>query len=219
MMLGQLLATLRDLNVHLYVEQGNLKCKAPKGALNEEIKLQLKSRKAELIEALSQSGQESASFITLGERIEPLPLSYAQQRLWFLDQLEPDSSFYNMPVAFSLSGNLNEAALAQSFNEIVRRHENLRTVFVTGNAVPTQRISPEFALFIAHVDLTELPEQVCRSMLAKLCSQEAAKPFSLAVGPLFRITLIALSGSVGRQENILLVTLHHSFPTAGRRPF
>lgn len=209
MMLGQLLETLRDLNVYLYVEAGDLKCKAPKDALNEEIKFQLKSRKAELIEALAQSGEEPASSIKPGERIEPIPLSYAQQRLWFLDQLEPDSAFYNMPAAFSLTGYLNEAALAQSFNEIVRRHENLRTIFVNGNPLPTQAVMLEFILPIAYVDLTGLPARTCPALLRNLCRQEAAKPFSLATGPLLRLTLIALSGSVGRQENILLVTLHH----------
>lgn len=205
--MNRLLATLRDLNVHLYVEQGNLKCKAPKDALSEELKFQLKSRKAELIEALSESGQQSVS-ITSGLRTAPLPLSYAQQRLWFLDRLEPDSPLYNMAYAFSLTGHLNVAALAQSFNEIVRRHENLRTVFATGNITenmsPTQQTLPELALSIANVDLTGLPEQACRAVLAKLCRQEAAKPFCLAAGPLMRAMLIALSG-----ENILLVTLHH----------
>ncbi len=201
--MNRLLATLRDLNVQLYVEQGNLKCKAPKDALSEELKFQLKSRKAELIEALSESGQQSVSIMP-GQRTEPLPLSYAQQRLWFLDRLEPDSSLYNMPYTFSLTGHLNVAALAQGFNEIVRRHENLRTVFVTGNRLPTQQISPELTLSIANVDLTGLPEQACRAVLADLCRQEAAKPFCLAAGPLMRITLIALPG-----ENRLLVTLHH----------
>jgi amino acid adenylation domain-containing protein/thioester reductase-like protein len=207
MMLEQLLATLRDLHVHLYVEQGNLKCKAPKHALSEDIKSQLKSKKAELIEALSQAGQESVSIMP-GRRMEPLPLSYAQQRLWFLDRLEPDSSLYNMPYAFSLTGSLNEAALAQSFNEIVRRHENLRTVFVT-DIVPAQAVSPECALSVADVDLKGLPEPLCRTVAADLSRQEAAKPFCLESGPLFRITLLALSCTGGRQEKILLVTLHH----------
>lgn len=209
MMLSQLLTTLRDLNVHLYVEQGDLKCKAPKGALNEALKLQLKSRKAELIEALSQVGQASAPPIKPEQRTAPLPLSYAQQRLWFLDQLEPDSSFYNMPVAFRLSGYLNDAALQQGFSEIVRRHENLRTSFVTENAAPTQRISSESALPVAHADLTGLSRQACRDALSDLCRQEAEKPFPLAVGPLIRVTLIALPDGAGRRENILLLTMHH----------
>ncbi len=214
MMLGQLLATLRDLNVHLYVEDGNLKCKAPKDALNEEIRYQLKSRKAELIDILdqsgiAQSGEVRTSPIKPGERIEPIPLSYAQQRLWFLDQLEPDSALYNMPAVFKLTGCLNEAALAQSFNEIVRRHENLRTVFVTVKGVPTQAILPASEWSVAQVDLTALPEHSRPAVLRDLCRREAEKTFSLATGPLLRITLIALSSAAGRQQSILLVTLHH----------
>lgn len=209
MMMGQLLATIRDLNVHLYVEHGDLKCKAPKDALSDEIKSQLKSRKAELIEALSQSGQEAEPSISPGRRMEPLPLSYAQLRLWFLDRLEPGSPLYNMPAAFSLTGNLNKAALVQSFNEIVRRHENLRTVFISQGTGPSQAIVPELKLAIVNIDLTGLPELVSGSMLPDLCRQEAVKPFTLETGPLIRVTLIDLPAKAGKRQSNLLVTLHH----------
>ena len=87
-----------------------------------------------------------------------MPLSFAQQRLWFLDQLEPGSSGYNMPMALRLRGALDAAALEASLNEIIRRHEVLRTSFDGVNGEPVQVIAPELELSLPVVNLTELPE-------------------------------------------------------------
>jgi Condensation domain. len=94
-----------------------------------------------LIELLSLAGKHGRTPIIPVLRTQPIPLSYAQQRLWFLDQLEPGNAFYNIPVAVRLSGELNDAALEQSLNEIVRRHENLRTTFITTNGQAEQTIA------------------------------------------------------------------------------
>ena len=121
-MLHQLLATLRDLNIRLFLEDGNLKCNAPTGTLTDELVQQIKIQKAELIDIIGAATQKNVLAITPKQRISSVPLSYAQQRLWFLDQLEPNSPFYNIPVMMRLTGKLNIAALTQSFNEIIRRH-------------------------------------------------------------------------------------------------
>lgn len=205
MMITEFLATLRDLNIRLYVEGGTLKCKAPQNTLTDEIKSQLKSRKEELIETLSMSDKFDDAPIIPVLRTEPIPLSYAQQRLWFLDQLEPDSAFYNIPIALRLSGQLNIPALEQSINEVVRRHESLRTSFVTVNGQATQNISSSFSLPIMFVDMTLLSEQIRQSTMQTLCQGEVAKQFVLSTDPLIRITLL----TANRNEYILLMTLHH----------
>ncbi|MGZ4969988.1 MAG: amino acid adenylation domain-containing protein [Methylobacter sp.] len=209
MMLTELLATLGELNVRLYVEDGALKCKAPTNILTDEIKSLLKTRKEELIEILSSADEHNDAPITPVLRIDPIPLSYAQQRLWFLDQLDPGSASYNTPIVLRITGRLNISALEQSMNEIVRRHESLRTSFVTVNGQPTQKVRPDILLPVMYVNLAMLPEQIREITMRGLCRQEAAKPFALSTDPLIRITLITLFNGPDTQEYILLVTLHH----------
>ena len=134
-----------------------------------------------------------------------LPLSYAQQRLWFLEQWEPNSSIYNIPVAFRLSGPLNVAALEEGLNEIVRRHEALRTTFATVEGQPVQVIAPHLTLTLPVVDLQGLPDTQREARVQELATQEAQLPFDLAQGPLLRTTLLKL----GQQEHLLLLTMHH----------
>ncbi|MDI1279363.1 non-ribosomal peptide synthetase [Methylobacter sp.] len=209
MMLTELLATLRDLNVHIYAEGDALKCKAPKNALSDNVKAQLKAQKKELIELLSLAGKHGRTPIIPVLRTQPIPLSYAQQRLWFLDQLEPGNAFYNIPVAVRLSGELNDAALEQSLNEIVRRHENLRTTFITTNGQAEQTIAPRLFVPVARTDLTALAEPLRQTALVDSCHREASRPFELSTGPLIRVSLLTLSNETDKQECVLLVILHH----------
>lgn len=133
------------------------------------------------------------------------PLSFAQQRLWFLNQLEPGSAAYNLPRAIHLTGLLNTAALEQSFKEIVQRHEALRTTFETVDGQPIQMIAPAFALTLPVVNLRELSASEREEKVRQLASEEAQRPFSLNKGPLLRLTLLQLS----QVEHIVLLTLHH----------
>jgi amino acid adenylation domain-containing protein/non-ribosomal peptide synthase protein (TIGR01720 family) len=136
---------------------------------------------------------------------DALPLSFAQQRLWFLDQLEPGSSAYNIPMAMRLVGRLDVAALERSLNEVVRRHEVLRTTFAEGDGQAVQIIKPSLTLTLPAEDLTGLPESERESETKRLAAQEAQAPFSLTEGPLIRAKLLRL----GRQGHVLLVTVHH----------
>src|SRR5205085_5906200 len=138
-------------------------------------------------------------------RDSELPLSFAQQRLWFLDQLEPGNSFYNIPAAMCLRGRLAQDALAQSLNEIVRRHESLRTTFSVVNGQPVQLISAPQPLDITTVDLRKLPASERLAQLNTLAADEARQPFDLTVGPLMRVALLRLD----EEEYVLLLTLHH----------
>jgi amino acid adenylation domain-containing protein len=139
------------------------------------------------------------------DRSRHLPLSCAQQRLWFFDQLEPGNISYNLPSAIRLAGTLNVAALEQGLREIVRRHEVLRTTFVTRGEEPVQVIASAPSLGLRVVDLGGLPEGEREARAQELAAQEALRPLDLASGPLLRATLLHL----GAEEHVLLLTMHH----------
>jgi len=134
-----------------------------------------------------------------------LPLSFAQQRLWFLDQLEPGSPFYNIPETVRLVGPLNVAAMEQSLNEVIRRHESLRTTFETVDGRPVQVIAPELTIPLPVVGLQHLPKAERETEALRLAQEEAQQPFDLARGPLLRACLLRL----GEEDHIILLTLHH----------
>jgi len=134
-----------------------------------------------------------------------LPLSYAQQRMWFIDQLTPGRSSYNIPGGMRLEGPLNFDALRNSLYEIVRRHESLRTRFVSVKGEPRQVIDEEVRLDLETTDLSATPENEREAEAKRLAREEARKPFDLEHGPLFRVKVLKLD----EQEHVLLVTMHH----------
>ena len=134
-----------------------------------------------------------------------LPLSFAQQRLWFLDQLEPDTAFYNIPAAMRLQGKLNEAALERAVNEIVRRHEALRTIFPNIDGRPVQIIVPAMTIPLPLLDLSGLNESEREVERRRLLAEEAEIKFVLSEGPLLRVQLIRES----EENHVLLLTMHH----------
>ena len=161
---------------------------------------------AQLIEItrLAEQGIEVPPIVPLS-RDQELPLSFAQQRLWFLDQLEPDSPFYNIPGGLRLTGKLRVEALEASLNQLVQRHEVLRTRFKSVQGKPQPEILPGLALTIHKIDLTPSSAEQQAEQLRTLALQEAQQPFNLSEGPLFRVKLLKLSES----EHIILFTLHH----------
>ena len=136
---------------------------------------------------------------------EPLPLSFAQQRLWFLWRLAPESAFYNMPAAIRLLGPLDEAALARSFAEIVRRHEVLRTRLAAEAGRPVQIVGLPEPRPLPVIDLQGLSEESGRAEAERLAVFEARRPFDLAREPLLRTSLLRL----GPEAALLLVNMHH----------
>ncbi len=133
------------------------------------------------------------------------PLSFAQQRLWFLTQLEPTSSAYHMPWAARLTGTLDVEALRLAFNTIVARHEALRTTFVSVDDSPVQVIAPTLALPLTLIDLSALPAAERDATAQRQIREEAHVPFDLTRGPLLRTTLVRL----GPMEHLLVLTVHH----------
>jgi hypothetical protein len=135
----------------------------------------------------------------------PAPLSFAQERLWFLYRLEPESAVYNIPRAFRLTGDLNFSVLERCLTEIVRRHETLRTSFEEVEGKPVQSVGPPFTVTIPLHDLRELPEAERESVARRLAAEEALKPFDLKRGAMFRAQLLRLQDD----EYLALFTIHH----------
>ncbi len=155
--------------------------------------------------ATREQQEPAAELITRAPRDGDLPLSFSQQRLWFLDQLEPGSPLYNLFTAVRLAGPLDRPALERSLAAIVQRHEVLRTRFPTVDGRPRQEIAPAQALGILFRDLGVLPAEEREAEARRAALEEARQPFDLGRGPLVRVTLLRID----EQQHILLLTMHH----------
>ncbi|RKH34273.1 condensation domain-containing protein, partial [Corallococcus llansteffanensis] len=133
------------------------------------------------------------------------PLSFAQQRLWLLDQLSPGDVSYNIPTALRLLGRVDVEALRRAFEALIRRHESLRTTLSAPDEEPSQHIHAASGWDLPVTDLTHLPESQRDEEAQRVAVTEARRPFHLATGPLMRSALVRLS----EEEHLLLVTMHH----------
>jgi acyl carrier protein len=155
--------------------------------------------------ALQDKSESQIPTIRPVPRSDELPLSFSQQRLWFLDQWEPASPFYNSPSVLRLSGRLELAVLQRTLFEVVRRHEVLRTYFPSVAGQPRQRIVERWQPALPLIDLSGLDQALAQEATKWLVQREALQPFDLATGPLLRATLLRL----GAEEHVLLFTMHH----------
>jgi hypothetical protein len=135
----------------------------------------------------------------------PLPLSFAQQRLWFLDQMEPGNPYYNMPVAVRLDGEVRVAALERAFSEIVRRHEVLQAGYVLQDGQPVQVRMPYTRLAMPFVDLSSLDDRAREVHVRRLAAQDARRSFDLSAGHVLRVSLLAC----GKTSHTILFAMHH----------
>ena len=160
---------------------------------------------AKIEQEIQATGGQSLPPLLRVSREEALPLSFAQQRLWFLHQLEPESVVYNMPAAVRLTGQLNIAALEATLTEIVRRHESLRTSFTNDGEEPRQVVHPAQPWSLNVIDLSKMAESERPAEVERLADEEARRPFDLQVSPLLRTTLV----QTDEQDHVLLWTMHH----------
>jgi surfactin family lipopeptide synthetase A len=203
MMASGFLNTLQSLGVEVWAAGNRLRYRAPEGTITEALRNEMTRHKEEILTLLEcLPASESLNLPAVG--ICRYPLSPAQERLWFMDQLVPDSPLYNEAFALRLSGALNVSALQQSFTELVRRHQALRTSFEIIQGQPYQIISPQLALKIDSVDLSLVPETEKPQQIDKQI-QHWLKPFQLTELPLIRVGLITLAP----QESLLVLILHH----------
>ncbi|HEU0076131.1 MAG TPA: condensation domain-containing protein, partial [Longimicrobiaceae bacterium] len=151
------------------------------------------------------AGVQAPPIVPVPRDGSPLPPSFAQARLWFIDQLEPGSPAYNIPVPLRASGAVDVRVLAGALSELVRRHEALRTVFRSTAGEPVQVVLPAAPLPLPSVDLRALSPETREIETKRLAAEDAARPFDLARGPLLRTTLVRS----GEGEHALLVNMHH----------
>ncbi|HET6973804.1 MAG TPA: condensation domain-containing protein, partial [Pyrinomonadaceae bacterium] len=157
---------------------------------------------------MSQKKAAVATDRVIPRRADPeaaIPLSFAQQRLWFLDRLNPQSAFYNVPMAIRLRGELNVKAFERGLNELLQRHESLRTSFSVRDDQAVQVIAPSTEFHLPLTDLTHLPEDEAEAEVRRLANADAQLPFDLRRAPLMRAALLRLS----TRHHILLLSLHH----------
>src|SRR5689334_18531349 len=161
---------------------------------------------ARLAQRLGRKAEESEKPHTIPRRASdgPVPLSFAQQRLWFLDQLEPGSTAYNMPTGLRLLGKLNVTALERSFTEVMRRHEVLRTRFESVAGTPVQVLMPAEPVHLPVVDLRAIAVGERAAIVRQMAVEEAQRVFDLSRGGLLRQTLLRLEA----EEHVLLFTMH-----------
>src|SRR5688572_27833418 len=174
--------------------------------MNPTLSIAERERILKLARAASlERGAPKVSPIVPVERGGRLPLSFAQERLWSSDRLEPGRAVYNMSMVWRLGGALDEAALKRSLSEIVLRHEALRTVFAEADGSPVQVVAPFGAFALPVEDLSGLSEADREAAVRRRAREEAVRPFDLSAGPLFRAALLRL----GEEEHVLLLSMHH----------
>lgn len=203
----ELLSRLRALGAYLWVEEGRLRLSAPSGALTPDLRQELAGHRDEILAFLARSGGMTAAAPPLQPvpRASELPLSFAQQSIWFNDQLRPGNPLFNEPMGMRCTGELSFEALAASFNEMVRRHEALRCTFHHRAGRPFLTIAPPSPMTFPLIDLSGLADGERNRELPRLALAEARRPFDLSQDLLLRLTLLRLA----RQEWLLLFVIHH----------
>jgi amino acid adenylation domain-containing protein len=204
----EFLSYLCSLDVKLWIEENRLRCSAPKNVLIPVIKQELAERKEDILAFLRNNSLDVVAdkqLICPVKRQGNLPLSFAQQRLWFTEQLTQISHVFDTPTISYLKGLLNVAALQSAINEIVRRHEILRTSFTLVEGKPVQIIHPFLSLSLPIIDLQKLSEVEREVEIQRLIDIEASKCFNLTEVPLLWCILIKLS----EEEHISLLLIHH----------
>jgi amino acid adenylation domain-containing protein len=203
----QFLSQLRSLEIRVWAEGEKLRFAAPQGALTPELRSELAERKAEILGFLRQGhvATRSTGPTRSADLDRPVPLSFSQQRLWFIDQFRPGSVEYNIARAVRLAGTVLTDVLERALNEVVRRHAALRTTFTSVDGQPAQVIAPRLVLSLPLVDLRALPEEDRHAEAQRLATLEGHRPFDLTRGPLLRIVLLRLDEG----EVIAASSMHH----------
>ncbi|BBN81241.1 hypothetical protein PA25_12260 [Pseudoalteromonas sp. A25] len=209
-MSSKILLAAAEKGIHLYLNDGQLAFKAPAGALDEDLKMQIIANKPAIIEYLltQQSFSHNAvnNIPSVSRGVSELPLSYAQQRLWLLDKIEQIGTQYNIASALKLKGKLDVEALKEAFKTIIDRHESLRTCFVTNkHGQPLQIVQENVQLLMPILDLSDTQCDEKESLISKLIDDEAELAFDLTQDLMLRVQLVKLADD----EHMVLVTMHH----------
>ena len=196
----ELMSRLRKAGIRVSVNEGKIRIKAEKGALTESLRNDIATHKAAILALLvQQSGDEPT--LSIVSREQPLPLSYAQQRLWFLDELEPGTPIYNMPFALTVHGELDRTALQSALDKLIVRHETLRTVFPSIDDTASQVVLPSLQLKVQWESIDDPAPEA----LTQRSQEVATQGFDLSKGPLLRLHVL----STAAQEHLVVLVIHH----------
>ncbi len=202
----ELLGRLEQQGVCLSLGGDRLRVRGSRTALNPADIKALRTHKTEIITLLREQGTTPVEIPLLAQqRPAELPLSFAQERLWFLAQLENTANAYNMALALRLHGPLQIETLAAALNAVVERHEVLRTTFPASDGDPRQHIIATLDVPIECIDLTHLPESGRNDPFMRALRERSARPFDLTRGPLIRAALARLA----EEDNVFLLCMHH----------
>ncbi len=208
----EFLSRLRSLGLTLWADGDRLRYSAPEGALTATLRDELIARKVDVLAILREArliARSATPRMVRNERdadSEPVPLSYAQERRWFWFQLAPESSGYNISIAARILGPLDVGVFERCLNEIVRRHEALRTALTVVNGHPRQVITPSVTISVPVLDLRLLPENAREAEVLRRGAREVQTPIAVGEAPLVRGTLMR----VGGDEHVLLLVFDHS---------
>lgn len=200
----ELLQALHQRKIQLHLVDDKLQINAPKGAMNEALLAALKANKQAVIDQLKHS-QISQQLIPAADRSGPLLLSYAQQRLWFIDQMEQGSAHYNTPGAMAVTGQFNVAVAEQAFRNIIQRHEPLRTVYEAAEPESIQLIRDDYDFQIKQHDLTHLSAEAQQVRIDQALADDTQQPFDLTADVMLRVAYWQTSPTQG----VLLFNMHH----------
>ena len=204
----EFLADLQRRQVRVWVENNNVRCRGPREVLTADLRDQLASRKMDILTLFGGGDAAPRASTVTPVRIAregALPLSFSQERLWFLHQMTPQNAAYNIVSSVRFARTIQVDALRRSVDELVQRHEALRTVFVTRDGEPVLQILPPAATALPVIDLAGRPEDERRPELERIRAEHAGAPFDLEHGPLIRVVLVKL----GDRDYELLLAVHH----------
>ncbi|MGA8531278.1 MAG: amino acid adenylation domain-containing protein, partial [Acidobacteriaceae bacterium] len=201
----QLLSELRTLDIQITVDGDRLRCSAPEGRLTKDLEQKIQVAKPELLRALGDSSRGAAAVPRRADGNDRLPLSFAQERFWLLQNLDPESTAYNITAVLPLSGAIDLEALRWALEAVVRRREILRTRFPEERGLPVQVIAEEAAPCLEVWDGTALPEAERQSAVDAQIREASRQRLDLQTGPLLRVKVLR----AGEEEQTLVLTAHH----------
>ncbi|MDJ0580939.1 HAD-IIIC family phosphatase [Crocosphaera sp.] len=208
--INEILSEIRNSGIRLWVENNSLKYQAPEGKLTPKLRKKIIENKPKIIDFLSKAqlavSQVNQPIKKLSrEDISYFPVSFDQERLWFLHQLDRQSTAHNFTMSFVVRGDIDSIALEKSFNKIIERHESLRTIFKSVEGQPVQFVLPKIDVTLPIVSLEKLSESEQLSKVKQLIKEAEKDYFDLAIAPLIRMKLLNLSC----EFHILLIQTHH----------
>lgn len=205
----QLLSLALESGVVLYLKDGQLNFKAEKGKFTSDLKEQIKRNREEIISYLQQIESSTKKLalpkLSSFQKKEFAPLSYAQQRLWFLSELEEQSNQFNLPGKILIDGEFSSDAFKYTINQIVERHEILRTNYVSISGQALQTVCDNFSVSIPEHDFSSLSAPERESRIMEMAKMESKIPFDLRKDLMIRVQLI----KIDREQHLILYTLHH----------